>query len=151
MRKSFAKYGVGVNNAPCPTGSSGNGCTDVGGLLDAAIQQIMFYGEVAGGKPCDGGSSCKVIITGGSEPGYPKGTYSHANGYMFDIKFGSPLDALFKGFKSEGTNAYGKIYTDSCNDSFLYNPKTGNQYVKENGHWEIRITNQCNNPDLIPK
>lgn len=153
VRKEFAAAGIGVNKAPCTQAGSGSGCTDVGGMRSTTINQlIVFAKDVGVTKSCSGGNSCKIVVTGGNEPGHASGTYSHGNGYKADIRFGSPLDALFQSFKREGTRSGavhgGPAYTDSCNIS-SYNSGTSNKYVRESTHWDIRITKLCANPKVI--
>jgi len=143
VRTEFAKAGIGVNNPPCPGNASG--CTDVGGLQQTTIDQMIIFAKIVGATSCSvGSSSCAIMITGGNEPGHASGTYSHGNGYKVDVRLGL-LDALFQSFPSEGTrtgDAPGPAYTDTCNVN-SYNKTSSNQYVKESTHWDVRITSLC--------
>lgn len=148
VRNQLAAAGIGVNKAACPT-SAGNSCggtppscTNVRGLQSATISKIISLTHQAGvSGSCDGGNSCSVVITGGSEPGHACGTLSHGNGYKIDVRTGSVLDTLLQGFHSEGTrngDGPGPAYSD-CSS---YNAQTSTQYVRESDHWDIRI-NGC--------
>jgi hypothetical protein len=147
VRKQLADAGVGVNHDACPAGSSGSGCTDVGGLQQATIAQIIALARAAGvSGPCDGSNSCKVVVTGGNEPGHAVGTYSHGNGYKFDLRLGSPVDSWIQSnLISVGQrtgDSGGPAWTDNCTRNQSADQQ--NQYVKESDHWDVRITAACN-------
>lgn len=135
IRARFAAAGVSINNAPC-TGSSGSGCTNVAGMQEAAVQEIIALANACG-------NGC-VVITGGTEPGHAPGTYSHANGYKVDLRTTDALNNFIKGkMRQVGTrtgNEPGPIYWDSCGNPAQ---KSGNQYVFASDHWDNTIYAYC--------
>ncbi len=125
IRTQFTQAGIAVNNSPCPVGSSGRGCTNVGGMQSATVAQVIAIKTACG-------SSCQVIVTGGTEPGHASGTYSHGNGYKVDLGLNPTLNAFLEKLPltgQRGGDAGGPIRSDTC----------GNEYVKEASHWDIKI------------
>jgi len=135
QRQIFKYAGVSINHDLCPAGSSGSGCTNVGGMKDGTAAQVLVLASVCG----SGGSRCPVTITGGTEPGHGSGTYSHANGYKVDLAPSTALDSYLKSMTYEGVrtgDGPGPAYTDRCGQ---------NQYVRESDpdHWDITVYASC--------
>ena len=130
VRAQLAGVGVSINHDPC-TGSSGSGCTDVGGMQQATVQQIINLSS-----KCGGPGGCGMVVTGGNEPGHAVGTYSHGNGYKVDLRLGTPVDSVIQNLTSAGTrtgDGPGPAWVDSCR----------NQYVRESDHWDITVYQAC--------
>lgn len=130
VRAQFASAGISINNAPCPANSNGQGCTNVGGMRQATISQIININTACG--------NCGIVVTGGSEPGHAtSGTYNHPNGYKVDLRnSNSKLNALLNGLThtgARGGDSGGPIFKDAC----------GNEYVNESDHWDIKIFQPC--------
>lgn len=129
IRDSLQQSGVMINNGPCSPDSSGSGCTNVAGMQQATVDQIINIKNSCGG--------CPVIVTGGTEPGHASGQYSHENGYKVDIdSTNSTLNAFLQKLPltgQRGGDSGGPIRSDSCQ----------NQYVQESNHWDITIFQTC--------
>ena len=128
VRAQLAAAGVAINHDPCPAGSDGSGCTNVGGMQTATVNQIIIISNSCGGG---------ITVTGGTEPGHAPGTYSHGNGYKVDLRLTDTLDACLQSMTSIGTrigDGPGPAYADSCGE---------NQYVKESDHWDITVKSAC--------
>ncbi|MER6499187.1 GH25 family lysozyme [Streptomyces sp. NPDC001455] len=54
------------------------GRTSLAGVRARTIQGVIALKKASGG--------CTIVITGGTESGHGKGTYSHANGYKLDLR-----------------------------------------------------------------
>lgn len=76
---------IGINNPPCPVGSTGQGCTSVGGL-----QQNTINGVIAINQQCNTTANCNIVITGGNEPGHA--CCAHANGQKVDLRTSAQVD-----------------------------------------------------------
>jgi len=129
IRQRFTNAGVFINNGSCPTGSSGGGCTNVSGMQEATVGQV-----IALASSCNG---CSITITGGTEPGHASGTYSHGNGYKIDLRLSTALDDYLQSMTSVGTrtgDSSGPAYVDKCGQ---------NQYVRESDHWDITVYAFC--------
>jgi hypothetical protein len=132
IRQQLAQAGVTINHNPCPTGSSGSGCTNVAGMRPATVAQIIAIKEACG-------DSCNVQVTGGTEPGHAAGLYSHSTGYKVDLALNATLNAYLESLTSAGIRTGdnpGPAYTDRC-------IQNGNQYVKESNHWDITVYSTC--------
>ncbi len=129
VRQQFASAGISINHPACPSGSNGQGCTNVGGMRQATISQVINLNSA-----CHG---CGVTVTGGSEPGHASGQYSHPNGYKVDLRnSSSALNSLLNGLKhtgERGGDSGGPIFKDAC----------GNEYVNESDHWDITVYQPC--------
>lgn len=91
--------------------------TSLAGMQPETIAQIIALGAECG---------CTVTVTGGTETtgGHTctgEGSYSHCNGWKFDVGFGGGTDAYITGL-GHGSN------------SFWYN---NFQYTRESNHWDI--------------
>jgi hypothetical protein len=133
IRQRFANAGVSINKGACPAsaGSACGGtppsCTNVSGMQEATVSQIIALASLAG----------PFTLTGGTEPGHACGTYSHGSGYKVDLSPTSKLDVYLKSLRSVGTrtgDGAGPAWTDSCGN---------NQYVRESDHWDITIRTVC--------
>ncbi len=130
VRAQFSAAGVSVNHEAC-TGSSGSGCTDVGGMQQATIQQVINLSN-----KCGGSGGCGMTVTGGNEPGHAAGTYSHGNGYKVDLRLGTAMDGVIQSLKKVADrtgDSPGSTWIDSCN----------NQYVEESDHWDVTVYAAC--------
>ena len=135
VRARLAAAGVSVNNDPCPAGSNGQGCTNVGNMREATVQQIINIAEHLGCTAASR-STCPVVVTGGTEPGHAPGTYSHANGYKVDLRQTAEVNTYLQSFAltgQRGGDSGGPIHEDTC----------GNQYVQETNHWDITVFRAC--------
>ncbi len=129
VRSQLSAAGVSVNNAAC-TGSNGSGCTNVGGMRTATVQQVTTLSNLC--------TKCGIVVTGGSEPGHAvKGSYTHGNGYKVDLRnSNAALNDLLKNLRrtgSRGGDSGGPIFKDNC----------GNEYVNESNHWDITVYGVC--------
>lgn len=130
VRAQFAAAGVSVNHSVC-TGSSGSGCTDVGGMQTATIQQVLNLSA-----KCGGSSGCGMVVTGGNEPGHASGPHSHGNGYKVDLRLGTAMDGIIQKLTRVADrtgDSPGPTWVDSCN----------NQYVEESDHWDVTVYAAC--------
>ncbi len=151
VRAEFSKANISINKKACPSGVSSykkvpGGCTTVGGMRPATIQQIINIKQACG-------NTCSVTITGGSEPGHALGIYTHGRGYKVDLRsVGS--GAALSYWISNGANGYIKRSKprrgDCAGTSPTYNDVCGNQYVIESGngstcwaHWDITVYRVC--------
>lgn len=136
VRAQLAAAGISINHSACGANSNGKGCTNVGGMQQATIQQLIALNRSCNGK-------CGIIVTGGSEPGHADGAYSHGNGYKIDMGLGTSLDSIIgqqKYYSGQRTgDGPGPGYTDKCGQ---------NQYVKESAppHWDIVVYAYCPTP-----
>ncbi len=143
VRARLSRAGISINHPACAVGSSGSGCTNVGGLKETTIQQIIALNAV-----CSGG--CGMTVTGGSEPGHAAGAnpataYSHGNGFKVDLRLGTGMDSWIQNnLISVGQrvgDSGGPAWTDSCTKGLSAGSQ--NQYVQESDHWDIRFTSGC--------
>jgi hypothetical protein len=123
IRALLSKNGVGVNNPPCTSQLTRN-CTNVAGLPSSVVNGVISLK-----KSCVAAdSACKVVITGGTEPGHK----THAVGRpILDLRRDAALSSYIirtSGGVKERTSL-GPIY------------KIGSvEYVDEVGgvpHWHI--------------
>lgn len=129
VRKAFSDAGIAINKQPCPEGktyqSVPNGCTTVGGLRQATVDQVIKLKSICG----------SVQVTGGNELGHADGGQSHTTGYKVDL--GTGLDACVSSqgsyFSRNGSRGSDPRYLDKC----------GNEYVRENSHWDITVSQVC--------
>lgn len=77
------------------TASSSGGCTDKTKPTCTSYDGVLS-GTVDGAITLKGACGCTLIITGGTETGHASGPYSHANGYKFDFRKNTALDAYVK-------------------------------------------------------
>jgi len=110
------------------TVSSSGGCSDRNKTNCTSLDQVNS-GTVDGIITLKNASGCAITITGGTETGHASGTYSHWNGYKFDISLNSCIDAYIK-----KSFAYQGLRSDG---SPLYKSSAGNLYAKEGSHWDI--------------
>lgn len=120
VRNSLAAAGIAINSPLC-TGGQTSGCTNVGGLRDETVSDLIAFSQA-----CD---DCEVVVTGGSEGGHASGTYSHNNGYKVDIR-------LTPSVESHITDSYTRIGTRS-DGATIYYDDNGNYYYRESDHWDI--------------
>lgn len=96
--KPCANKPVSINHGSCLAGSSGKGCTNVGGL---PVQTLDFITSIA--SACQ----CQILITGGTEPGHA----THAVGQpVFDLRLTifDPLYNMIKGADAQISEREGK-------------------------------------------
>lgn len=117
----------------------------VDGIRKAALDEILDLGTeiVAPGN---------VFITSVTGGNHAEGTFSHANGYKFDVAPNSELDRIIRTDTSKFENS-GRTRTDpltSRQQAIFINKKTGAEYVYEpeviqNGvktrgaHWDVAV------------
>ena len=138
IRQRFANSGVSINKSPCPANTKyqnvEGGCTNVDGMREATIAQVIFLATACGSK-------CAVTITGGTELGHAAGQNSHENGWKVDLLPTDKLNKYIESFGTKNTRAGdgsgGPLYLDICN----------NEYVRESNpdHWDITIYNSGRN------
>lgn len=141
IRDRFAAAGVAINHDnTCPVGSDGKGCTNVAGMKEATIQEVIALQNACGISGC-------VMITGGTEPGHASGPNSHANGYKVDLNttgaFNNYMKTNLKQYGQRTGTEPGPIYLDGCGT---------NQYVLASSpnHWDITIFAYCPQLQSIP-
>ena len=130
-RSSLEANGVTVVSSGQCTDASNSSCTSLAGMRQDTIDQIIAIQQACG-------NSCNVVVTGGTEAGHAAGSTSHANGYKVDIDDGNGalntyLESTLVSSGTRGGTYSGARYLDSC----------GNEYVRENTHWDITVTQQC--------
>lgn len=77
--------------------------------------------------------NCEVTITGGTEStgGHSIGTYSHGNGYKYDIRQTAELNSyIINNFLRAGTRSDGAA---------LYRSSSGSIYAYEQDHWDVLV------------
>ncbi len=130
-RKLLSNAGVNIWHAACASPSSRN-CTSVGGTRAATLQQVIIVRNAV----CGSNTSCRIVVTGGSEGGHAAGTFSHGNGYKVDIDDTGGVNRVLGALTRTGTRGGdfgGPIFKDSC----------GNEYVHESNHWDITVQTAC--------
>jgi len=130
IRNQLAAANITINNAPCPAGSNGQGCTNVAGMKQSTVLQVIAIKNKCG-------ASCTVRVTGGTEPGHASGVYSHGSGYKVDLGLDTTLNTFLRTLPltgQRGGDNSGPIRQDTCK----------NQYVQESNHWDIKILQTCN-------
>jgi hypothetical protein len=118
---SESSTNVYINNAPCPPGSAGKGCTNVTKLPTETVNMVKSLASKCG---------CRVTITGGTEPGHQ----THGpNNPQIDITLKNPtlnnyIQKNATASRAAGGNAANKYAVD------------GWWFVDEKGaqpHWHI--------------
>ncbi len=130
IRNDLASQGVTINKNPCTYPGQRN-CTNVTGFRQSTIDAISTINRGIGGTG--------FVITGGTESGHAQGTYSHGNGYKFDIGQGSnsgnwsKIDSYFKSLIGTQNITPNKTYSVTV-------PSSGKRLdVRwENDHWDIK-------------
>lgn len=131
VRNRLTGAGIPINKCPCPTGVSysnvSGGCTTVGGLREATVNQAITLKGV-----------CSALgLTGGNELGHTDGGRDHESGYKIDVS--SAFDSCISNHTSDG---YFK--RDGLRGNFFrFEDKCGNEYVDEGSHWDITVTTNC--------
>lgn len=130
VRARLAAAGISVNKEACPPGvryqDHPGGCTSVGGMQEATIQQAIILKGICG----------SLTVTGGNELGHTEGTVSHTTGYKID--FGTGIDSCIQG----GANGY-FVRNGSRGSHARYTDKCTNEYVRESDHWDVRVSRAC--------
>jgi hypothetical protein len=91
----------------------------------SAIRQSTIDGV----KTLRRASGCPLVVTGGTETGHAKGTYSHWNGWKIDIRRTACVDA----YVAKWFALIGKVEGWGTQ----YKAKSGNLYTNEGHHWDI--------------
>jgi len=96
-------------------------CTSYEGILSGTVNGVITL------KKASGVSS--LVITGGTEVGHARGTYSHSNGYKVDVRHSATLDRYIR-------TAFQKI--GNRGDGYpRWRAPSGNIYCDEGTHWDI--------------
>lgn len=122
----------GIVRADC-TGISG--CTSLEGIRYSTLNQLVQMKLRCG-------SSCDVIVTGGTEGGHATGNTSHGSGFKIDVQDTQSVNNFIQ------TNPY------FTRDGSRLDPNTGrsdprwidscrNEYVREPTHWDITVGRTC--------
>jgi hypothetical protein len=133
VRDALAAQGIRINKNPC-TSPTQTDCTDVNGFRQSTMNAISAVNAGLGGNG--------FVITGGTEYGHAEGTYSHSNGYKFDIGQGSNssnwnnIDAYFKGLTGSSNVSNNITYSVTV-------PSTGQRLdirreTSGGLHWDIK-------------
>jgi hypothetical protein len=108
IRDALAQQGVTINKNPCTFPGQEN-CTDVVGFRQSTMAAISNLNRAVGGNG--------FVITGGTEKSkHAAGTYSHGNGYKFDVGQGSnpgnwdKIDNYYKGLIGSQVVSDNKVY-----------------------------------------
>jgi hypothetical protein len=103
-RAALSAVGITINHDPC-TGSSGTGCTNVGGINPASITVLLKLKSECG---------CDVMVTGGTEPGHSPNSNHGVGKEAIDVSLTPQLSDFFK--------AHGTILgnTSPCNIRYGY-------------------------------
>lgn len=134
VRDRLKSMGIEVNSPPC-SGAQTTGCTNVGGLKESTIQELIILKNKC---------NCNLVVTGGSEGGHSS---AHTNGYKVDLR------SQTGGKDSSLTNYIEK--DKAFGDPVGYRPgpfggpiyKDGNNYyVKEKNHWDVCFNCSCAKP-----
>ncbi|KAH7027300.1 uncharacterized protein B0I36DRAFT_137164 [Microdochium trichocladiopsis] len=110
------------------TSYSSGGCTDRTNPTCTSYEGV-YSGTVDGAVTLKGACGCALVITGGTETGHASGTYSHANGYKFDFRKNTQLDAYVK-------NSFTRI-ADRGDGYAQWKSAAGNIYCDEGNHWDV--------------
>ncbi|KAG0318378.1 hypothetical protein BG000_004263 [Podila horticola] len=103
------------------TSRSNPTCTSYEGVLSGTVDGIINLKKSS--------SVSSLVITGGTEAGHPSGTYSHYNGYQFDVRHSTKLDTcIHTTFKKIANRADG--YPQ-------WQAPSGSLYVDEGTRWDI--------------
>jgi hypothetical protein len=95
-------------------------CTSFSGVRRSTIHGIRTLRRASG---------CPLVVTGGTETGHAKGTYSHWNGWKIDIRRTACVDAYVK----KWFTPIGEV----AGWGIQYRAKSGNLYTNEGHHWDI--------------
>jgi len=125
----LAEGKIRINNPnACGTTGQTSGCTDVGGLTNGTIDQVIAFN-----KECN----CNVVISGGSEGGHKthdKGVYAYRSVDISRTKSGAGLDAYIMGSNKQNKRS-GGCPVNSNWDAYTVN---GGIYCDENqAHWHV--------------
>ncbi|CAG9942062.1 unnamed protein product [Clonostachys rosea f. rosea IK726] len=105
--------------------AAGITATSSGGCTNRNVNEETVQGAITLKRAC----GCEVTVTGGTETGHASGTYSHWNGYKFDFRKGSGIDAYVK-------NTFTKIANRG--DGYpQWKAASGNIYCDEGNHWDV--------------
>lgn len=116
-------------------------CTSLDGIRRGSIQGLIDFK-----KKCDRvKGDCTITVTGGTETGHSKGTYSHGTGYKIDIRW------TFNGRSDNYAGQYIKenftrVYNRGSWGAAYVDPATKYLYVFESGssaHWDICFDSRC--------
>ncbi len=105
-RNQLAAAGISVNKNPCPDGvpytSVSGGCTNLGGLSQESINQVINLKQ---------NCNCQVIVTGGTEGGHSPGGFYGAHtpgGTAIDIGRNTSLDNYIQNNGGSPTMSQGR-------------------------------------------
>ncbi|MEK7613776.1 MAG: pilin [Patescibacteria group bacterium] len=147
QRAKLAAAGVQWNNSPC-TGGATTGCTNLARTSSDTIDYVI---ETK--KQCDSatGSSCQVVVSGGSEGGHAGGSNpgSHGAGDKVDLRATPDLNSYVDKQITAGT--FTKVEDPKFGESQYIDTKTGSVWTYEKGdsgeydHYDI-CTSNCAAP-----
>ena len=117
IRSSLSQNGISVNSNPCSYVGQ-TGCTNTSGLKQSTMDTLLAMKNSSGAS--------NITLTGGTEGGgiHSEGsTYTHVNGYKFDVR---PDNGKFD------------TYMRSLGSSTTIN---GNQVniINEGNHWDVQV------------
>ena len=95
-------------------------CTSFSGIRQSTIDGIRTLRRASG---------CPLVVTGGTETGHARGTYTHWNGWKIDIRRTACVDA----YVGKWFTLVGKVEGWGTQ----YKAKSGNLYTNEVHHWDI--------------
>ncbi|BCM72919.1 MULTISPECIES: hypothetical protein [Streptomyces] len=95
-------------------------CTSFSQINSGTVDGVIAFKRASG---------CRITITGGTETGHARGTYSHWNGYKVDI---TPTTCVTRYIKRHYD------YIGRRGDGApMYRTSAGNVYADEGNHWDI--------------
>ena len=125
-RAALIAAGVTIVSSGNCSDPSNRTCTSLAGMRQDTVNQVLALKEAC--------PQCTIVVTGGTETGHASGSRSHGAGYKIDIDDNATLDAYLRSKLQRGGTRGGShggtIYNDSC----------GNEYVRENNHWDITVS-----------
>lgn len=128
-REQLQASGIATFSSGNCTDPNNRTCTSLEGVRGDTIAQTLTIKDACG--------DCTVRVTGGTETGHAGGAISHGSGHKIDLDDTPELDNFLKSRLtrdgSRGGSHGGERYRDAC----------GNEYVRENSHWDITVTQAC--------
>lgn len=116
--------GISISSSGNCSDKNNERCTSLDGMKLNTIDQAIAVKQACG-------SSCTVVVTGGTETGHAGGPTSHGAGYKIDLRKNAALDSYIRGLTSIAPRTNGDPrFLDRC----------GNEYADEGHHWDITVT-----------
>lgn len=131
-------FGINVKNPPCGQGQTEttDQCVDLGNMKAGTVQEIVDAKQLCG-------VSCDVVVTAGSGAGHNEsGTYTHANGYKFDLRYSGQNDPLTQWIQANPKVSGSQVpyeIRSACSALNCYQTSSGSVYMFEGNHWDVTV------------